>query len=258
VSGRARSASAVVAGPAGAGRSRGVLSALRDYVLAPAPAPPSAPAAANGAEGAAASLAERPAIAASPPTITVFADPSDVAPLAIAVALLAAAAHRSPCALVVLRGARRAPAPGMFAAPAARRLAASLESRGIECIAAGRVVLVAPAGGEGATVVACAERALAAAAGAGAVAVAALGAPRERDLDRVVAACDLGLALLRPGQEPLLDLAVDGLAAVGVPATGAVAPVSAAARLVAARGLVVPASLRTVLAPLLASAGVQR
>jgi hypothetical protein len=216
-----------------------VVSALRDYVFAPAVEP---------AVGAAAPVAA----AAVAPAIAVVADPADAAPLAAAVALVAAAVHRAPCALVVLRGARRVPAAGPARA-AARRLAASLAARGLDAVPAGRLVAVTVDGGEGTEAAAAADRALAAAASASAVAVVGLGAPREPALDRLIAGCDLGLVLVRPGQEPVLELAVEGLADLGVPATGTVTQVGPCTRLLAARGLAVPPAVRAAVGPLLGS-----
>jgi hypothetical protein len=233
------------AGPA----SPQVLAALRDYLLAPAASSPDAP--------------PVPVAHAAPfpPALAVVAEPSDVAPLAAAVALLTATAHRSPCAMVVLHGARRSLPRRGPAIPAARRLAASLAGRGLDPCATGRLVAVAVGAGEGegegSATIAAAERAFAAAASSGAVAVAGVGAPLEPGVERVVGACDLALVLVRPGQERLLGLAVDGLAALGPPARGAAASVGLSARLLTARGLAVPPSLRVVLDPLVTALAVR-
>ena len=240
--------------------ARRCLLALRDYLVAPQTA--------TDDQHPSSRLAAAPSQAV-PPAIAVVADRRDVATLAAAVALLTAARHRAPCGVVLLDGpalageaaphtappGEEAPPPAhtqgagrTLAAPAARRLAASLVARGLDAGAAARLVTAwLPGVGK----LAAAERALAAGSSAGAVTVVAIGAPRAPELDRVLAACDLGLVVLRPGRESLLELAVDGVASVGIPARGAVARVRPMTRLLCTRGLAATPAMRAVLAPLL-------
>jgi len=227
--------------------------ALRDYLVAPAPAP--------GADEETRSAPD-PLVAPGglPPAIAVVADERDVAALAAAVALLGASTRRARCGVVVLVGARGAAWLGADAeggrpagAPAvrsARKLRAILHARGLTARARGRLVTV-DAGPAGPAGHAAAERALAVATGAAAVAVVGIAAPRPPLLDPVVAACDRALVLVRPGREAVLGLAVDGMNRLGVPTAGATASVGGAARLVCARGYGVPRPLRRRLTPLL-------
>jgi hypothetical protein len=262
-------------------RTRRWLHALRDHLVAPPTplpeehdwAPPAATA--PGAVAPPTPLPEEldsapPAATApralAPPVIAVIADRRDIAPLAAGVALLTAAAHRAPCGVVVLDD-QAAPAPAAgddhprtaapLAAPAARRLWASLAARGVDARAAGRLVTAGLPPADEPSALAATERTLAAAGAAGAATVIGLGTPRAPGLDRALAACDLGLILVRPGQERVLDLAIDDLAAARIPARGAAARVRPSARLLTTRGLAVPPSLRATLAPLLAGGGAE-
>ena len=225
----------------------GLLHALRDYLVAPAADGEVVPH--SGRSGAAPALG---------PTVAVIADAADVAAVAAAVALLVARRSRAPCAVVMLHGERRpavesvvrtaagSPSPGgrVLGTPTARRVGASLAWRGLPVRVAGRLVVVTLPAAGGSETVAASQRALDAAAAAGAVAVAGLGGARDPALDRVIGACDLALAVVRPCREGLLALAVDGLAALGVPARD-----GGPARVLARGGLGVPPALRTALAP---------
>ncbi|HWI71853.1 MAG TPA: hypothetical protein VNT55_07860, partial [Baekduia sp.] len=122
-----------------------VLTRLRDLFLAP------------GAEAPARQVAER----AVPATLGVLAAPRDATVAGAALALAAASAHRSRCAVVCRwDGAASIPRAGT-AAISARRLAERLANRGLSAAASGRLVTVAlPAADVAAR--AAAERTLAA------------------------------------------------------------------------------------------------
>jgi hypothetical protein len=194
--------------------------------------------------------AVRSTVPAGPgPVVALLADASDARAAGAAAALLVARLRRVPCALLCLSivGADRQGDPRLrpWAAPAARRLAASLRSREVPAGAAGRLVTasVAP-GSDGAR---AADRALAAAASAGAAAVVAIGGPRDATLDALVGRCDAALVLLRPQRRMLAALAVGSVEELGVPASAVVADVRPHARMICGSGLAMPPDLRTAL-----------
>jgi hypothetical protein len=252
--------------------------ALRDFLLEPAPsrpptasrevgarpptAPPAAPAAPpgwdapvapgawdaapahpSGRGAAAGATVARPRAAAVPPGVAVLCAPAHARALGAAVALLLRRRARARVGLVVVwahpHGAR--PVSAVAAAPAARRLAATLAGRGLEAQASGMLaVVLVPA--DPVQAVAAAARAIAAAGTA--PSVLALGR-RDAPFDALLSEQDRVLVTASPGADTALaPLAVAGLASVaGDVRTCQVEP-SPLARAVTASGAWVPATIR--------------
>jgi hypothetical protein len=194
---------------------------------------------------------ERPCVVPrprTPPGIAVLCAPADAPALGAALALAVAGRFGAPvvavCAWSGAEPARRAwRAPAL---PGARRLAAGLAARGHQAHAAGRlaVVQLAPGCEEAA---AEARRAIAAAAPL--PAVVALGGPRARAFDELLAEQDLVVVATRSGAEPALArLAVASLADSTVAAQACEIPSTPSARTLAAAGLTLLPSARRALA----------
>jgi hypothetical protein len=153
------------------------------------------------------------------------------APLACALALVLR--RRGAVVVCVWGGAHvRGGAPG---SAAARRLASSLNARGIQARAAGQLVLVSLA--EHAAT-AAGEAARTAAAAGDAPLVLALCGPREPDFDRILATHDVAVVATDDAPEELVRLGVGALEdvtrrAVPAPALGAAAAWAARAGLLA-------------------------
>lgn len=197
------------------------MSALKDFLLAPAPAP--APRASGG---------PHPSVAVVAPAPVVLA-----AGCATGVAL--ARRGRTRRSLVCTYTGRD---------PIARpqrtpgdALGASLDARGIATQRRGRVV-VAELPGDPAAAARTATAALAVAAPC--VLAVAL---RAAALDDVLAACDAVL-VVAPGDGALAEITRASAAALGPPVISVDAPAGAIARAVAAAGLAAPAGLRRALA----------
>lgn len=173
----------------------------------------------------------------TPPGIAVLCAPADAPALGAALALAVAGRLRAPV-VAVCAWSGSEPARPTWRAPAlpsARRLTAGLAARGHETHAAGRlaVVRLAPGCEEAA---AEARRAIAAAAPA--PAVVALGGPRARAFDELLAEQDLVVVATRSGTEPALArLAVASLADATVPARACEVLSTPSARTLAAAGL---------------------
>ena len=186
--------------------------------------------------------------------MAVLAPAGRVATLGGATALLLARRRRATAALVAVwapghasRSSGSAPA-----APAARRLAALLDGRGLEATAAGRLAtLVLP--DEPAHAAAVAARAVAASQGI--PAVLALGA-RAAAFDALLSAQDRVLVVPPPDADrALADLALGGLGELSRDVRACTADATPAARALVATGLAVPASLRRSLGPALEGLG---
>jgi hypothetical protein len=155
----------------------------------------------------------------------------EAAPLACALALILR--RRGAAVVCVWGGAQmRGGAPG---SAAGRRLASSLDARGIQARAAGHLVVVSLAE-DAAT--AAGEVARAAAATGDAPTVLALCGPREPDFDRVLAAQDVAVVATGDAPDELVRLGVGALEdlarrAVAAPALGAAAAWAAGAGLLA-------------------------
>jgi hypothetical protein len=173
----------------------------------------------------------------------VLCGPAHACALGAAVALVLRRRAGARAGLVVVwaqrQGAR--PASGMAAAPAARRLAATLGGRGLEAHANGTLaVVMAPA--DAVQAVAVAARALAAAGAA--PSVLALGR-RDPRFDALLGEQDRVLVTGSPGAEPAIAaLAVAGLASVARDVRACQVEPSPLARAVVASGIWVPATIR--------------
>ena len=231
--------------------------ALRDFLFEPAPGRPphgsrpvpGSPPQASRPEGArppgapAGGAIALPRAAAVPPGVAVLCAPAHAWALGAAVALVLRRRARAHAGLVVVwaqpHGAR--PASGMAAAPAARRLAATLMGRGLEAHAAGMLaVVLAPA--DPVQAVAVAARALAAAGPA--PSVLALGR-REAGFDALLGEQDRVLVAAPPAADTALaSLAVAGLDVVARDVSACRVEPSRLARAVLASGTLVPASVR--------------
>lgn len=180
-------------------------------------------------------------------TLAVVCAASDARPLGAAVALAAARARRSPCALVATWTG--APNPSLElvgpSSMAARRLAASLDARGLNGHPAGRLVHV-PLPVAESEAAALAKRAIAAARAAPAVLV--VGGPRTAGFDDVLAGSDLAVVVTPADSEPLIaELACR---AMPLPAVVACTPsLGIAGRTLAAAGICLVPSLRAALRP---------
>jgi hypothetical protein len=142
----------------------------------------------------------------------VLGRPADALPLAAGLAGELRARERAAAALLVCWPCE--PPHPVLAARPAQRLAARLDSRGLEAVARGRLAWLAlsgPSGGAAAATV----RAEAATDGPTVVAVTG---PRCDALDALLDECDLVMVALRPDADPALaELALAGLAATRAP-----------------------------------------
>jgi hypothetical protein len=217
-----------------------LLERLRDvFVESGAPAPAHAP---------------RAATTAGPiPRVALLCTPAEAGALSGALAATLARAAGAATALAVAwapAGATRAPAPAAPAFPGARLLAARLARRDLAARAAGRVVrLDLPADPHEALAVA--GGATGAARAAGAPAVVAIAGSRPEELDALLADSDLAVVSSDPALPGLAELALAGVAALGVLALPWAASFSGARRVVAASGLVADPALALALAPAL-------
>jgi hypothetical protein len=167
---------------------------------------------------------------------------------ALGLALALAGRLRAPAVVVCVwtagapsRSSWRAPAT-----PAARRLVAVFDARGLAARAAGRLALVQqpPVAADAA---AGARRAIAASGAA--PAVLALGGPRVADFDALLAEQDLLVVATPSGTDPALArLALAGLSSAAVPTCTCEVPTSHPARVLAASGLTLRPSARRALA----------
>ena len=181
-------------------------------------------------------LLRLPGAAAGPPraSVGVLCAPRDAGAMGAAVGAGLAREHGARVVLVCTWGAgARPPGPGLPAAPAARRLARSLEARGLHASAAGRRVHVGVRDG------AEAGRALAAAPGPAVLVVAG---PRDARMDGLLRSQD-HVVVADAGQDGVAALAEARLAADGVSVARRPVP-SGAARRLAALGARMPAALR--------------
>jgi hypothetical protein len=161
-------------------------------------------------------------------------------PLACALALVL----RPRGAAVVCAWGASPPVGGMPPTAAARRIATSMQTRGIEARGAGRLVLVTLAP-DPAT--AADEAARAAAAAGESPVVVALAGPREPEFDRVLAAQDVAVLAAGGASDELLRLGIAALEDVTRRAVPALA-VSAVAAWAARAGLWATPSARRALA----------
>jgi hypothetical protein len=180
------------------------------------------------------------------PGIAVLCAAADAPALGAALALAVARRFRAPVVAVCAWSGSEPGHPTWRAPalPAARRLAADLAARGHQAHAAGRlaVVRLAPSCDEAAVE---ARRAIAAAAPA--PAVVALGGPRARAFDELLADQDLVVVATRSGADPALArLALASLATVR--ARACEVPQAPSARTLAAAGLTLLPSARRALA----------
>jgi hypothetical protein len=182
------------------------------------------------------------------PSVALLCRPADALATGAALALALARDARARRALVATwrAGPEAANAVRAPAVPEARRLVHALAAHGLEAEASGwlaRTVLPEEP-----------EAALAAGARAAAVAAAptvlGLAGPRDEVLDRLIAAQDLVVVAQAPGADgQLAALAVESVAALGVPAV-ACAPVGhGRGRMLAAAGLAAPRTAVAALAP---------
>lgn len=144
------------------------------------------------------------------PRALVIGRPEEAVPVAAALAGGLRERHRAACALLV---AWPSPAPPRAAlgTPAASRLAARLQARGLEAVARGRLAWLALRPGE----LALAARAAAA---VDVPAVIALTGPRTIATDSLLAEQDLVVLVVGSGAEPGLEaLALAGLADAAAP-----------------------------------------
>lgn len=230
------------------------MKALRDFLLEPAPGrrPRPAPARSPTASGAddarppgapADATRARPRSAAVPPGVAVLCPPAHAPAVGAAVALLLRRRARARAGLVVVwaqpHGARGA--SGLAAAPAARRLAATLVGRGLEAHATGLLaVVLAPT--DPVQAVAVAARAIAAAGPA--PSVLALGR-RDRRFDALLREQDRVVVTASPlAEAAMASLAVAGLASVAREVRACRVEPSYLARAVVASGAWVPAAVR--------------
>jgi len=209
-----------------------LLARVRDLFVAPAASAEAAPHA-----------APRPV-----PSVALLCRPADALATGAALALALARDARARRALVATwrAGPEAANAVRAPAMPEARRLVQALAAHGLEAEASGRLArTVLPEEP---------EAALAAGARAAAVAAAptvlALAGPRDEMLDRLIAAQDLVVVARGPGADgQLTELAVESVAALGVPAV-ACAPVGhGRGRMFAAAGIAAPRTAAAALAP---------
>jgi hypothetical protein len=178
--------------------------------------------------------------------VAVLAPQAAAAALGAAAALLLARRSSARVALVLVWAAGHPwPAGGStVAGPAARRLAAALDGRGLAASAAGRLATVALPDDP---VMAAAAAARAAAAAQEAPVVLALGG-RAAPFDALLAAQDRVLLVPPAGADPALTgLALAGLEEVGGAARTCAADTTPLVRAIVATGLVVPPSLRRTL-----------
>jgi hypothetical protein len=221
---------------------------LRDFLLAP----PGAAAVEHPAGGRLAGVGglarndDRSATAlAVPSAVAVLCSAEDARAAGVAVAVLLARRVRAACGLACIWTApepHRHPEARAPASRGARRLAATLEGRGLAARACGRAVAVALEA-DPAAALAGAGRASAAARAAPTVLV--LGGPRPAAFDALLAEQDQLLVLSRPGAEAAVGaLALAGLPAAGPPRSVCTVGLGPAARALAATGLAVPAPLR--------------
>jgi hypothetical protein len=191
---------------------------------------------------------------AAAPDVAVLAPPGRVGTVGAAAALLLARQRRAPAALVALwapghGSPRAAPAP---AAPAARRLAAALDGRGLDARAAGRLATVVL---PDEPVEAAAAAARAVAASQGRPVVLALGG-RATAFDALLTAQDRVMVVPPPGADrALTELALAGLGDVARDACACAADPTPAARALVATGVAVPGALRRSLGPALEGLG---
>ncbi len=175
--------------------------------------------------------------AAGPPraSVGVLCAPRDAGAMGAAVGAGLAREHGARAVLVCTWGAgARPPGPGLPAAPAARRLARSLEARGLHASAAGRRVHVGVRDGDEA------GRALAAAPGPAVLVVAG---PRDARMDGLLRSQD-HVVVADTGEDGVAALAEARLAADGVSVARRPVP-SGAARRLAALGAHTPAAVCT-------------
>jgi hypothetical protein len=161
---------------------------------------------------------------------------------AVAAALALQLRSRGPVIVCAWRStARRGSAP---AVAGARRLAASLEARGLQAAPSGRLVLVSL---DDDPQLAAAEAARAAAAAGDAPVVTAVCGARDPAFDDLLAAQDLALIVARDAPEELVRV---GVAALGATAhhAAAVPPLSAVSAWAALAGLWVSPAARAALA----------
>lgn len=200
-----------------------------------------------------------PGAAAEPPThpdapavarageVAVLCRGADAWVAGAAVGLALAHERRARCVLVAVHrpgGEERLRA--VPAAPAAARLARTLDRRGHACRAVGRAVL-APLPADGAEAATAARR-MAAAAGEHPV-VTVLGGPRCSALDELLGEQRLVVVATRAGANPALArLAVAELRDAGIPARTCEVPAGAAARALAGAGVGLLPSLRQAVA----------
>jgi hypothetical protein len=211
-----------------------LLARVRDLFVAPA----------GGAAAAARAAAAPPPV----PSVALLCRPADALATGGALALALARDARARRALVATwrAGPEAVSAVRAPAVPEARRLVHALAAHGLEAEASGRLARAALPDDP--------EAALAAGARAAAVATAptvlALAGPRDDVLDRLIAAQDL--VVVAPGHgadEPLAALAIESVAALGVPAV-ACAPVGRGrGRMLAAAGVAAPRAAAAALAP---------
>jgi hypothetical protein len=206
-------------------------------------APDAAPARPSGRDAAARPALARPRVAAVPPGVAVLCAHAQAWALGAAVALVLRRRARARAGLVVVwaqpPGAH--PAFTVAAAPAARRLAATLAGRGLEAHATGMLAVVVVPGGP-AQAAAAAARAIAAAGAA--PSVLALGC-RDTRFDALLGEQDRVLVAVPPGTDAALAaLAVAGLASVAADVRACHVEPSPLARTVTASGTWVPPTIR--------------
>jgi hypothetical protein len=178
----------------------------------------------------------------------------DAAALGVAAASILVRRHRADCALACVwapEGASRALGEsGPLAGRAARRLANALAARDVPSTARGRLAIAAPPGDPATSSAPAAARALAAAGAA--PTVLALGGPRERAFDALLADQDLVVVATRPSASgPLADLALAAVADVATRVVACEVGPTPAGRLLATAGVRIPRALRRALsAPL--------
>jgi len=182
------------------------------------------------------------------PSVALLCRPADALATGAALALALARDTRARRALVATwrAGPDAANAVRAPAVPEARRLVQALSAHGLEAEASGRL----------ARTVLPEEPEAALAAGARAAAVAAaptvlgLAGPRDEVLDRLIAAQDLVVvARAAGGDEQLAALAVESVAALGVPAVACAPLGRGRGRMLATAGLAAPRAAAAALAP---------
>ena len=182
------------------------------------------------------------------PSVALLCRPADALATGAALALALARDARARRALVATwrAGPEAANAVRAPAVPEARRLAHALAAHGLEAEASGRLARTVLPEEPGAALAAGAR----AAAVAAAPTVLALAGPRGEVLDRLIAAQDLVVVAQAPGADGhLAALAIESVAALGVPAV-ACAPIGhGRGRMLAAAGLIAPRAAAAALAP---------